>query len=72
MFQSIAFAYKQAHPSSVVVVQAYDSRPGIRLKSSDSSSQPFRRLGFVDSVKELDPIGSLGLLDPDFKVSILS
>ena len=66
--QTIAIAYKQAHPESVVVVQAYDSRPGIRIKASDSPSQMFRRYGFVDAIKELDPVGSLGLLDPDFKV----
>ena len=68
--QTIAIAYKQAHPESVVVVQAYDSRPGIRIKASDSPSQMFRRYGFVDAIKELDPVGSLGLLDPDFKVLI--
>ena len=68
--QTIAIAYKQAHPESVVVVQAYDSRPGIWIKASDSPSQTFRRYGFVDAIKELDPVGSLGLLDPDFKVLI--
>ena len=66
--QTIAIAYKQAHPASVVVVQAYDSRPGLRIKSSDSPSQMFRRYGFVEAIKELDPVANLGLLDPDFKV----
>ena len=68
LFQSIAHGYKNLHPDSVVVVQAYDPRPSLRIKSSDSPSIPFRRYGFVDAIKELDPIGTLGLLDQDFQV----
>ena len=40
------------------------------MKTSDEPSVPFRKFGFVDAVEELDPTGSLGLLDPDFKVSV--
>ena len=50
------------------MVQAFDAKPSIRIKASDQPSVPFRKYGFVDAVEELDPIGSLGLLDPDFKV----
>ena len=50
------------------MVQAFDSKPSIRIKASDQESLPFRKYGFVDAIEELDPIGSLGLLDPDFKV----
>lgn len=66
LFQTIAIGYKQHHPSSVVVVQAYDPRPSLRIKATENSA--FRRFGFVDAVKELNPVGSLGLLEPDFKV----
>ena len=66
--QSIAIGYKRAYPQSVAVDQAFDSKPSIRIKASDQPSVPFRKYGFVDAVEELDPIGSLGLLDPDFKV----
>ena len=67
-FQSIAIGFKQINPSSIVVVQAFDPRPCLRIKASENSGT-FRRYGFVDAIKELDPIGSLGLLAPDFKVS---
>lgn len=70
IFQSIAIGYKRANPSSVVSVQGYDPRPCLRVKAS-SSSQSFRRFGFVDAIKEFDPTGSLGLLDPDFRVCFL-
>ena len=66
--QSIAIGYKRAHPQSVAVVQAFDAKPSIQIKASDQPSVPFRKYGFVDAVEELDPISSLGLLDPDFKV----
>ena len=52
----------------MVSVQARGARPWLRVKASDSPSQPFKRYGFVDAVKELDPSGALGLLDPDYKV----
>ena len=68
-FQTIAIGYKQRHPSSVVVVQAYDPRPSIRIKASETAAS-FRRYGFVDAVKELDPAGSLGLLAPDYRVCL--
>ena len=54
----------------MVSVQGYDPRPCLRVKAS-SSSQSFRRFGFVDAIKEFDPTGSLGLLDPDFRVCFL-
>ena len=69
-FQSIAIGYKNLHPSSVVVVQAYDPRPSIRIKSADSPDVPFRRYGFVDAIQELDPSGALGLLDQDYKIAV--
>ena len=47
-------------------VQAFDARPNIRVKDSETDS--FRRFGFVDAIRELDPAGSLGLLDQDYKV----
>ena len=71
IFQSIGIGYKRANPASVVSVQGYDPRPNIRVKASDSPSQSFRRYGFVDAVQELDPAGTLGLLDPDYKVSFV-
>ena len=49
-------------------VQGYDPRPSIMIKASDNPDLPFRRFGFVEAIKELDPVGSLGLLAPDFKV----
>ena len=67
-FQSIAIGYKRLYPSSVVIVQAFDAKPSLRIKPSEQSTAPFRKYGFVDSIKELDPIGTLGLLDPDFQV----
>ena len=69
-FQSIAIGYKRVHPSSIVVVQAFDARPSIRIKSSEQSSS-FRKYRFVDAIQELDPVGQIGLLAPDFKVSFL-
>ena len=72
MFQSIAIGYKRSYPNSVVIVQAFDPKPSIRIKPSETSSAPFRKYGFVDAIKELDPVGSLGLLDPDFKVFFFS
>ena len=66
-FQSIGIGYKRAHPDCVVSVQGFDPRPNIRIKASDSV-QSFRRYGFVEAVQELDPAGSLGLLDQDYKV----
>ena len=71
LFQSIAIGYKRAHPASVVSVFANDPRPSLRIKTSDSSSQSFKRYGFVDAIQELDPAGALGLLDPDCKVRFL-
>ena len=68
-FQSIAIGYKQQNPASVVVVMAYDSRPSLRIKSSDSE-ESFRRYRFVDAIQELDPAGALGLMAPDYKVCI--
>ena len=68
LFQSIGVGYKRANPASVVVVQAYDPRPSIRIKASESAA--FRRYGFVEAVQELDPAGSLGLLDPDYQVFV--
>ena len=68
-FQSIAIGYKQQNPTSVVVVMAYDSRPSLRIKSSDSE-ESFRRYRFVDAIQELDPAGALGLMAPDYKVCI--
>ena len=47
----------------------YDSRPTLRIKASDSPDLPFRRYGFIEAIQELDPIGALGMLAPDFKVS---
>ena len=70
--QSIAIAYKSANPECVAVVQAFDPRPHILVKASDSSSVPFRKYGFVDAIKELNPSNSLGLLDPDYKVLYFS
>ena len=66
--QSIAIAYKRQNPSSIVSVQGYDPRPSIMIKASDNPDLSFRRYGFVEAIKELDPVGSLGLLAPDFKV----
>ena len=54
------------------MVHAYDPKPSIRIKASDQPDQSFRRYGFVDAIKELDPFGTLGLLDQDFKVVIFS
>ena len=68
--QTIAFGYKNLHPESIVVVHGYDPRPSIRIKASDGPGQSFQRYGFVDAIKELDPIGTLGLLDQDFKVAL--
>ena len=65
--QTVAIGYKQLHPDSVVVVKAFDPRPSLLIKASESSNS-FRRYGFVDAIQELDPSGALGLLDPDFKV----
>ena len=67
-FQTIAIAYKQQNPASITVVHAYDPRPSLMIKASDSPSSIFRKFGFVDAIQDLDPLGSLGLLDPDFKV----
>ena len=67
-FQSIAIGYKRLHPSSVVIVQAFDAKPSLRIKPSEQSTAPFRKYGFVDAIKELDPVGALGLHDQDFKV----
>ena len=72
LFQSVALAYKRQHPASVVVVQAYDPRPSIMIKASDTPDLAFRRYGFVEAIQELDPIGSLGLLAPHFKVRDVS
>ena len=66
-FQSVAIGYKRAHPTSVVSVLGQGPRPCLRVKDSDSS-QGFKMYGFVDAIKEFDPVGALGLLDPDFKV----
>ena len=52
----------------MVTVQGFDPRPNIRIKASDDADLPSRRYGFVEAIQELDPIGSLGLLAPDFKV----
>ena len=68
--QSIAIAYKRQNPASVVVVQAYDPRPSIKIKAADDADLPFRRFGFVEAIQELDPAGALGLLPPDYKVSL--
>ena len=42
------------------------------IKASDTPDLAFRRYGFVEAIQELDPIGSLGLLAPDFKVRDVS
>lgn len=68
-FQAIAIGYKRLYPDSVVLVQAFDPRPSLRIKLTDQESIPFRRYYFVDAIQELDPLGALGLLDPDFKAS---
>ena len=52
-----------------MVVHAFDARPTLRIKASDQSGS-FRRYGFVEAIQELDPVGTLGLLEPDFKVCI--
>ena len=52
----------------MAIVEAFDPRPTIRVKPTDQQSAPFRKFGFVEAIKELDPLGSLGLLDSDFKV----
>ena len=70
LFQSIAIGYKSSNPDSIVSVHAFDARPNIRVR--DSETGPFRRFGFVDAVRELDPVGALGLLDQDYKVWVLS
>lgn len=72
LLQSIAIGYKRAHPNGVAVVHAFDPKPCIKVKTSDEHSVPFRKFGFVDAVEDLDPTGSLGLLDPDFKVDNFS
>ena len=64
--QTLAIGYKQLHPDHVVVVQAYDPRPSLRIKTSEDV--PFRRYYFVDAILDLEPASALGLLDPDFKV----
>ena len=69
-FQSMGVGYKRANPAGVVVVQAYDPRPSIRIKASESAAS-FCRYGFVEAVQELDPAGSLGLLNPDYQVCFL-
>ena len=66
--QTLAIGYKQQHPDSVVVVQAYDPRPSLRIKNSEDA--PFRRYYFVDAILKLEPASALGLLDPDFKVAL--
>ena len=40
------------------------------MKTSDQASTPFRRYHFVEAIKDLDPLGTLGLLDPDFKARL--
>lgn len=67
-FQSIAIGYKRLHPSSVPLVEAFDARPCLRIKETDQGSGPFKRFSFVQAIQELDPVGTLGLLDADFKV----
>ena len=47
-----------------------DPKPMLRVKPSMASK--YVRLGFVDSVLELDPIGKLGLKASDFKVILFS
>ena len=69
--QSIGIGYKRAHPASIVSVMSYDPRPVIRIKASDSA-QSFRTYGFVEAVQELDPSGSLGLLEADYKVRFIN
>ena len=56
------------YPNGIAIVQAFAPRPSIRVKQSDQPSVPFRKFGFVEAVEALDPVGTLGLLDPDFKV----
>ena len=66
-FQSIGIGYKRAHPACQISVQGFAPRPCLQIKTS-GSSQAFRRYGFVDAVQELDPVGTLGLLDQDYQV----
>ena len=56
------------YPNVIAIVQAFAPRPSIRVKQSDQPSVPFRKFGFVEAIEALDPVGTLGLLDPDFKV----
>ena len=59
------------YPNGIAIVQAFAPRPSIRVKQSDQPSVPFRKFGFVEAIEALDPVGTLGLLDPDFKVWLL-
>ena len=70
-FQTIAIGYKQIHPDSVAVFKAFDRRPNILIKASESSHS-FCCYGFVEAVRELHTARALGLLDPDFKVFLTS
>ena len=67
VFQSIGISYKRVNPDSVVSVQGRDPRPMISIQPSEASNS-FRRYGFVEAVQELDPSGTLGLLEPDYKM----
>ena len=65
--QAFGIGYRQVHPDGQVRVHSEESKPMLRVKPNLASR--YQRLGFVDSVLELDPIGKLGLKASDFKVS---
>ena len=67
-FQSFGIGYIRLHPDGQVRVHADDPKPILRVKPDARSG--FRRYGFVDAVLGLDPVGKLGLLASDYKVSL--
>ena len=69
LFQSFGIGYKRLYPDGQVRVHSNDPRPIIRVKPDSSSN--FRRYNFVDAVLTLDPVGKLGLMASDYKVSAL-
>ena len=56
------------YPDGQVRVHSEDPKPMLRVKPNLAAK--YTRLGFVDAVLELDPIGKLGLKASDFKVIV--